>query len=129
MNGHLRIALLAGLCNALLVIANGFVLLDASVPDEGLRAASYRVYYLVGMGLVGGFPAYLFVRSRLVLPVLIAVGLTALSLGDHVSESMESFTPLYLAAWPFFVGVLATAAALEFGVRWWLVGAPPAPIR
>lgn len=128
MTGYLRIAALAGLCNAALVSVNAFVLLNASVPAEGVRGASYGGYYLLGMGLVGGLPAYLLVRSGLVLPALFAIGFTSLSLGDHVSESMESFTPLYLAAWPVFVGVLAIAAALEFGLRWWLAGTAPEPL-
>ena len=101
---------------AIALYYHAFVPLELSPPGEPPHTAEY-MYWFLGTGLLAGGSLYISLRYYLVAPTAVAMGLLLFSFYDHFSSAMESFTPLYLAFWPFFVVVIALLLGVEYAVR------------
>lgn len=128
MYRKIAVAVLVGALNAVIVYVNGYALLDLTVDADGTRLIGIKAYHALGTFILGAGPVYLLLRYRLILPILLSGLFTTASLSDHVSGSMESFTPLYLGFWFIFVGILAIVAIVEYGARRGLSFYPPEPL-
>lgn len=128
MHRRIAIAVLLGILNAVVVYFNGYHLLNITMDADGVQLVMYKSLQIFGMFTLGAGSSYLFLKYRLLLPVVLTGAFTAYSLYDHLSSSMEGFTSLYLGVWFVFLVFVAIVAIVEYGVRKGLSIYPPTPV-
>lgn len=126
---HFAVAGLAGLANVVAVLGSVYVAESMSFDVSDPIAWVLFADAAIASFLLGAGPAYAFVRYRLVLPLpLTARGtyLVVIGAGNALHDFVEVyFIPLFAAG---FLGVVATVAAVEYGVRAWSGIAEPKPL-
>lgn len=95
----------------------GYFAPNGYLPSPWYAGLAVLAWTVLGLALVGGVPAFLLVRVRLVLPT---VGLAWLVRQTGWTQTLplpDDSLPIYFLGWFFFAGLLLAAAGVEYGLR------------
>ncbi|WP_171908237.1 hypothetical protein [Natrialba sp. SSL1] len=109
------ISLVVGILNVLIIYGNAVFFLSLNLTTEIHR----HIIAVLSLVVITSLPVYLFLRWRLLTPLLVPAYLTAGSLRDNISNAPEDFTGFVFA--PFMWGgaflVILVLVVTEFGLR------------
>ncbi|MFB6184023.1 MAG: hypothetical protein ABEI96_05655 [Haloarculaceae archaeon] len=108
--GHVAVFLL-------LAADSGYFAPGGFLPSPWYVGAAVLAWTVAGLALVGGVPAALLVRGRLVTPVIALAWLVRQTGWRQNVPLPDDPLPVYFIGWVFFLGVLVGVGAVEYAVR------------